>query len=110
MKQIEPQAHWTTSYGGEVAIYVHVRADTYYGDVRVTKTDHYLIEDWDTCLSRFDLDKLLSDIVPLLPEYTPPSVESVIQHERDVLQKQLEQRMVEFEKDFREVWKGLPTW
>ena len=108
--QIEPQPHWTTSFGGEVAIYVHVRADTYYGDVRVIKTDHYLIEDIDTGLSSFELDKLLSDIVPLLPVYTPPSVESVIQHERDILQKQLDQRMVELEKKFREVWKGLPTW
>ena len=113
MKTIEPQPHWTTSYGGRVFINVHVQADDYYGDVQVIKTritDHYYIEDWDTDLSRSDLDNLLSDIIPLLPEYTPPSVESVIQHERDVLQKQLDQRMVEFEKHFREVWKGLPTW
>ena len=113
MKTIEPQPHWTTSYGGRVFINVHVQADDYYGDVQVIKTNttgHYYIEDWDTGLSSFDLDKLLSDIIPLLPVYTPPSVESVIQHERDVLQKQLDQRMVELEKKFREVWKGLPTW
>ena len=110
MKTIEPQPHWTTSNGGRVSIYIRVQADDYYGDVQVIKTGHYYIEDWDTGLSRFDLDKLLSDIIPLLPVYTPPNVESVIQHERDVLQKQLEQRMVEFEKDFREVWRGLPTW
>ena len=110
MKTIEPQTHWTTSYGGRVFINVHVQADAYYGYVQVIKTDRYLIEDFDTGLSIFDLNELLLDIVPLLPVYTPPSVEYVMQRERDILQKQLEQRMIEFEKDFREVWKGLPTW